>query len=43
MVDTAHLVDRDHPTGLKVPDDPFAAIALHTHEIQPLRKTIRPR
>ena len=41
---TAHLIDRDYPTGVKVPDDQFAAIALQPHDIQPLRNyTIRPR
>ena len=41
---SAHLIDQEYPTGVKIPDDQFAAIALRPHDVQPLRNyTIRPR
>ena len=41
---SAHLIDQEYPTGVKIPDDQFAAIALQPHDVQPLRNyTIRPR
>ena len=41
---SAHLIDQEYPTGVKIPDDQFAAIALRPHDIQPLRNyTIHPR
>ncbi len=41
---SAHLIDQEYPTGVKIPDVQFAAIALQPHDVQPLRNyTIRPR
>ena len=34
---SAHLIDREYPKGVKIPDHDFATIALEPHEIQPLR------
>lgn len=41
---SAHLIDQEYPTGVKIPDVQFDAIALQPHDVQPLRNyTIRPR
>jgi hypothetical protein len=41
---SAHLVDEEYPTGVKISDTQFATIVLDRHEIQPLRNyTIHPR
>jgi len=41
---TAHLVDQEYPTGVKVPDSCMATLALVPHETQPLRNyTLHPR
>jgi hypothetical protein len=41
---SAHLIDQDYPTAVKVSDDQIASLTLERHEIQPLRNyTIHPR
>lgn len=41
---TAHLVDKEYQTGVKITDTQMATLNIHTHEIQPLRNyTIQPR
>jgi hypothetical protein len=41
---TAHLVDQEYPTGVKVSDGQMATLNIRAHEIQPLRNyTIQPR